>query len=296
MPKPTNTKLIIILTGGLLLFIVALAMLYFTFGNNPADSQSVQESTNTAVNTKTITNKTFEDDIQVQQISSLDVNIKIISSQNISSNTAQATSIISTSSKSSLSDVTNPDLKLPQIQKIDYTFESKDKEILGKYIKANFENKIISKLKDDKNTEILALRIPKSNIEEQVEKDFPKTFKFSNEDRKSQTKDSIFLYYTSEKRVAYLGEYVVNVQSFAFESKDYWLVQYDTQLLISKPNFANWAVINLDDVPILDVYKKSEFEFQIMKTINYENYEENKIEVISPQKYIIDGIFSPVSD
>jgi hypothetical protein len=292
----SNKTLIIIMILVGIFFVGVLGLLYFTFGNNSISNNLKKDITSSSINFTSKTNKTFEtEDTIVQSISSQSqtviakVELKPTEITNISSSSIQFSS-------NSYSDIVNPELKLPVATKVEYNFDAKDKETIGKYIKTDYENKIISKLKDDKNSEIIALKIPQTQIDPQTQKDFPKTFKFSNEDRSPLTKDKIFLYYTADKRVAYLGEYISDLQPFQYESQNYWMILYNNQILISKPNFSNWKTIDLQNDPVQAIYKKSEFEFEILKSISYENYDQNKIETISPQKYIIDGIFKEQLD
>lgn len=287
-----NTKLIIILIATSIFFVGVLAILYFTYGNNSLNNNTNIDNVESSTSSISKTTKTFEEDTKTAQNSSISTVSEITNSKSeeIKINSSQVSSV------NSYSDIINPDLKLPSASKIDYSFDSKDKEIIGKYIKTDYQNKIISILKDGKNSGILTFQIPKENIDPQTQKDFPRTFSFSNEDRKPQSKNSVFLYYTAEKRIAYLGEFISNIQPFSYEDKDYWLVLYNRELLISEPNFTNWKTVNLSNDPIEDIYKKSNFEFQVLKAASYENYDEYRVETISPQKYIIDGIFSPISD
>lgn len=184
--------------------------------------------------------------------------------------------------------------KLPEIKKISYAFDQIDQNNLTKYVNLNvseIENKIISKLKDDKNSEILAIKVPVDKITQQTKNDFPNTFEFSSENRQSPNTDKIFLYYTSEKRTAYLGDFIQSVHSFEYENKTYWLTLYYGELLISKPNFGKWRLIYLPGEIVQDIQKKNDFEFNVIKNVEYDDYSGYKTDIISPQKYILDGIF-----
>jgi hypothetical protein len=291
MPKQTNTKIILILIITSVIFIGVLVLLYFTFGNSNVTSLPTQEVLTSQSSSKMITNKTFDEETESTKSTASSSPISQTLSQ---SSTSQSLIAISATSKTvtiDLDDTIGKDLKLPETPLLSFDFDAKDDQIISKYIKTDYKSKVISKLKTDKNQEILVLRIPKDNIDELTEIDFPKTFQFSNEDRQSETKDSIFLYYINEKRIAFLGDYISNIQPFNYESQDYWLVHYNTELLISKPNFSNWSVINLEDSEVLDIYKKSDFEFQIIKQSEFGDILENRIEIISPQKYLIEGFF-----
>jgi hypothetical protein len=292
-----SNKTLIILILICLLFIGALILIYFTFGNKPI-SKSNLEIASTSVSSSIKTIKAFDEDVAVTQNSSTKeqvLNLQTSSTQLIQSSKT-SNLIIPKDQIGFTDDIINKDLNLPESPKINYNFEAKDKEIIGKYIKTVYENKITSILKDDKNSEIVAFKIPIDKIDPQTQKDFPITFKFSNEDRKPLFKDKIFLYYKTEKRIAYLGEYINDIQAFDYESQNYWLILYNNQILLSKPNFSNWKIIDLQDDPVQGLYKKSDFEFQIFKSVSYENFDEYKIETISPQKYIIEGIFKEQLD
>ena len=276
-----------------ILFIVVLSLLFLTFSSNSISNNSTINNSSPISGEKIKTTNKFSDDVIVIQ-SSFSKSESSSSQQDLINQIqrSQTSSKSIPQEKNGFSDdIINKDLKLPEPLKIQYNFDSQDKIIIGKYLKTNYENKIVSILKDDKNLEIIAFKIPEDKIDKQTIKDFPKTFKFSNEDRKAIVKDKIFLYYSKEKRIAYLGDYISSVDHFEYESQDYWLILYGNEILISKPNFSNWKTIDLKNEPILDFYKKSNFEFEILKSVSYENYDEYKIEVISPQKYIIEGIF-----
>jgi hypothetical protein len=288
MLKNTNTKLILILTISSILFIGVLVLLYLTFGKN---SSSTISNPVTSTSSQAFTNKTFDEETASTISTASSSPISQTPSQSSISQSLGTTIANSKIVSTDLDDTIGKDLKLPATPAIEYNFDAKDDQIISKYIKTDYKSKVISKLKTDKNKEILVLRIPKVNIDELTEKDFPRTFQFSNEDRQSETKDSIFLYYVDEKRIAFLGNYITNIQPFSYESQDYWLVLYNTELFISKPNFSNWSVINLDGSAVLDIYKKSDFEFQIIKQSEFGDILENRIETISPQKYLIEGFF-----
>jgi hypothetical protein len=286
-----NNKLIIILVISSVCFAGVLASLYFTFGNKSVTNFTQTENLISSISSVAKITKTFDSENEFISFSS-SVNQTSQAISESKSSTPSITQTISSLENKYIDEVIGKELKLPVASNIEYNFDSKDKEIISKYIKTDYENKIISVLKDDKNSEIISLKIPKDKIDPQTQKDFPKTFKFSNEDRKTETKEAVFLYYTSEKRIAFLGNYVSNIQPFSYEAQDYWLVLYNGELVISKPNFSDWKKINTDDVPVKDLYKKSDFEFQVLKLFEYEDIVEYKIETISPQKYIIDGIFN----
>jgi flagellar basal body-associated protein FliL len=286
-----NNKLIILLIIISVVFAGILALLYFTFGNSSLNNKNEVEVEKTLISSQIKTAKTFEtNDVIGQNISSQSQTVIPKPETNTSEIVSIATTLIQSSSNL-YSDIINKDLKLPESQKISYSFDSKDKEIISKYIKTDYQNKIVSMLEDDKNSEIIALKIPLDKIDSLTQKDFPNTFRFSNEDREPIPKDKIFLYYTSEKRIAYLGEYINDIHAFQYESQDYWLVHYNTELLISKPNFSNWIIIDLQNDPVQAMNKKSDFEFEILRQVETPDTLEYNIETISPQKFIIDGIF-----
>ena len=270
-----------------ILFIVVLSLLFSSFSNNSQISLPNLANTNSQNSSIFTNNKTFGEDTPVQKI----LPSSITSKSSIPSGIGSAIKLSSTTSSLDLDDTVGKELKLPESSTLEYSFDSKDRVIIDKYIKTDYKNKIISKLKDDKNFEILVLKIPKNSIDTKTQTDFPKTFKFSNENRRSQTQDSVFLYYTKEKRIAFLGDYISSIFPFSFDSQDYWLIHYNTKLLISKPNFSNWSVINLEEASVLDVYKKDNFEFLILKQSEFGDILENRIEAISPQKYLIEGFF-----
>jgi hypothetical protein len=186
-------------------------------------------------------------------------------------------------------------IQLKKNNNINFKFDFKDIENISKYTNISFDkinSNIISKIFTSTQSEVIVLKVPTQNIFRQVGLDFPSTFRLSNEDRLPIANDRIILYYPQEKRAAYLGEFITDVYDFKYQDQNYWLSVYYGDLIISKPDFKDWKFVTVGEYKIDQIVKKSDFEFEVITKYTYEDFDEYKKEVISPQKYIIDGLFN----
>jgi hypothetical protein len=182
------------------------------------------------------------------------------------------------------------------IQPSTYTFDNKDREIIGKYINSSdLESTVSTNLKDSKNQNVLVLNVPVNITTYKVYKDFPNTFKLTQESSPIDPKTQTFLYYTSEKRIAYLGDYITDIYSFQFDNTEYWLSVYLGDFVISKPDFKDWRFVNLQN-KVDTISKKSDSVFEVKSKTVVDGYAEYKTEIISPQKYIIEAIFDETGE
>jgi hypothetical protein len=289
MKLTTNKKIILIFTVGFLVSMVIILSIFLTFNKNgePIPREVIAVSSFTTKNTPS---KSFDEGAKFITMNPIEITSK--SSQSEVINSKDKKNIILSQGGDPLSKGLIPEL--PPTQKYEYGFNIEDKELLNKYIevdKLNLNSRILSETKDDKNKKIIALSVPRLAIKSQTYKDFASPFQRTGEKRSITKKDRVFLYFTQEKRIAYMGEYIYDIQSFEFESQEYWLVNYYGELIISKPNFSYWRDVDTKDKVIEGISKKSSFEFVILQQLSFEDFDEFTLETISPQKYIIDGLF-----
>jgi hypothetical protein len=271
-----NKKIILITIIVILALSGVLTLIYFTFGrtisgtipNNLNQSSSLSK------------NYTFDD-----------------SKDSLGGDKDQPEESISSVANSKSGEVQNPNVgikpKLVESPKIDYNFSSTDVDNISKYIELNAEDlkqRITSSLKDSKSNNVIVLDIPLENITKATNKDFINTFVFPNDDRPVTSEKRVFLYYPEEDRVAFVGDYISSINSFDYEGQQYWLSIYYGDIVISKPDFKDWRFVDVGVNKIADISKKNNFEFEVIKVFNYEDFEEYIKEVISPQKYIVNGL------
>jgi hypothetical protein len=308
MPKKysteSNKKLIIILGLVGILSIGVLVSLYFTFGqsslqNNPA---TINFSEIVPKNSKIPTIKTFGDETTADSSKTVKLDVNPKDSNTTKFQFDSPSSLDKTVTSSAQSSRYLNDRIIPTISsrpKVDFEFDSRDKEILSMYVDletVDFNGIVSAKILDKNKKEVIVMKLAAKNILRRINIDFPNTFRLSNEDRLPTSNDRIILYYPAEKRAAYLGEYISDVFDFEYEGQNYWLSTYLGDLIISKPDFKDWKFVGAGDYKIYEIVKKSDFEFEVVTKFTYEDFDEYKKEFISPQKYIIDGIFNPVSD
>jgi hypothetical protein len=286
-----NKQTILILTASILIFVVVILSIFLTFNQGQADTFIVPSISSSSSKSKSL--NSFEEDQKVVE-GQLENSSQIINSseQNSQSSKFELTQGGEIYTRGEIP-------TLPPKPSYKFNFADSEISILNKYIdinKLNLNNQIKAEIKDGKNEKILVLGIPRVTIKSQTYQDYSKTFERSNESRPYSKRDRIFLYFTNEKRLAYMGEYINDIQSFQYDNQEYWMINYYGEIIISKPNFENWRDVNLEESTIEDISKKSSFEFVALRRFAYEDFEEYKIETISPQKYIIDGLFSQETD
>lgn len=290
-----------------LIFGGVIFMLYKTFGNNSIDynDQSFKNTSNQSSVSRS--NKTFDEESKTTQSSQDKIILKSsIATAKVFSQTALITSQSLPTKFSEAADQSpqidqNIIIKptLPQSPKLSYDFDTKDIETLSQYIEINpssWNDNITTKINDSSENEIVVLKLSNNFLTDKTLVDFPNTFRLSNEDRLPIPGNRIILYYPKEKRVAYLGEFITDIYDFKYQDQNYWLSVYYGDLVISKPDFKDWKFVTVGENKIDQIVKKSDFEFDIISKYTYEDFDEYKKEVISPQKYIIDGLFDQLSD
>jgi hypothetical protein len=289
-PISQNNRLILLMIVTSILLVVVLGILYLTYGQNSSQSTIQNDSTSSilASSPKVQNIKTFDEEAPSQP------------EANNSNPSQKPQQIISSTTITLNSNSEDIDIsKFTAIPKIDTKLTREDREVLGNYIdydQRELESLITAKILGQTGDDILVLKIPSQKILKKVNLDFPNTFRLANEDRLPVANDRIVLYYPSQKRAAYLGEFITDVYDFKYEGQNYWLSVYLSDLIISKADFGDWKFVALGEDIIESINKKNDFEFEITTKYLFEDLVEYNKQIISPQKYIIDGIFSPVSD